>query len=79
MSYDDLRAELRSVTKSTYIVNQKNPRTFDREWSIYCWYLDDSKETVKTRDDAASRDREMRRCIQKAKDRTTPENVEEPK
>lgn len=70
MSYDDLRAELRAITKSTYIVNQKNPRTFDREWSIHCWYLDDSKETVTTRDDDASRDREMRRCIQKAKDRT---------
>ncbi len=31
----DPEAELRSIAKSVYMVNEKNPRTFDRQWRVH--------------------------------------------
>lgn len=65
--YDKLRREISAVAKSVYIVNEKRPPSYDRQWKIYVLHGDGTNNTIWTADDDNARDRGMREALQTAK------------
>lgn len=62
--YAQLTDELRSLTKSCYIVNEKMPsRGYDRRWKIHLLLNDGSTIDRDTADDDASLAVELRRLV----------------
>ena len=70
--YDDLHAQIRTATHALYIVNEKRPPLYDRQWRIYVVFKDgdtiaeSTSHTEWTRDDVESRNSGMRKVLQMA-------------
>lgn len=68
-TYNILKDELQSWSKSVYIVNEKRPPSYDRAWKIYVLFKDGSNDTTWTADHPDALHQGMRDMIRVAQHR----------
>lgn len=64
---DVLMAELRQLTRSAYLVNEKNPRTYDREWKLHTFLSDGTTFDYVGADSEAGQVDVLRRALRDAR------------
>lgn len=63
LEYARLRDTLRSAARSVYVVNEKRPPSYDRQWRIHVLWRDGTTTTVWTNDSDDARNAELRRLL----------------